>query len=101
MSWMRFVAMAYDSRPRFYKPVLLSKQHEDSVRASEELDDEFNDWLWVDDTDEPNSDPTLSIHPGRLAQALLAANGIEVGLRDSETEIQEGGDLLVRYWKQA
>jgi len=77
---------------------LLAEQHKASAQADEEVDEEFDDWLWIDDTAAPDSDPVLSVYRYRLAQALLAANGVEVGLYCAETAIEEGGGLIVHYW---
>ncbi len=78
---------------------LLLKQHEAAVEASEQEDEEFHDWLGMDSTNDPTADPCLSIYRYALAQALLAANGIEVGLCAVETEIEEDGSFIVRYWE--
>ena len=78
---------------------LLTEQHKASAQASEQVNEDFDDWLWLDDAVEnPTGDPTLSISNRQLAQALLAANDIDVGFFCAETEILEGGDLKVHYW---
>ncbi len=77
---------------------ILTEQHQAAVKASAEEDDQFDDWPSIDGTVEPKADPTLSVYRYRLAQALLNANGIEIGLCAMKTEIEEDGCITVQYW---